>query len=488
MLRFSRAKIVATLGVVLLGLALAVPSMLSREHREALRAYLPSWLPLHAIVLGLDLQGGSHVLLEVDVPDLLRTQTVQLRDDVRRALRETGVGLEGGIQLLPRGVQVRVTDPAGRARLMPKVRELTQPVSNPILGQTGASTLTVTESPDGLIQLSFTEQGVTERVRRAVDQAIEVLRRRVDALGTTEPNIQRQGTDRILVQVPGLQDPQRLKELLGKTAKLEFRMLAESGATDVDMLPSRDSGGQRVPVERRVIVEGGDLTDAQPGFDQRTNEPIVNFRFNLRGAQKFGQATTENVGRPLAIVLDNEVISAPRILQPITGGSGQISGRFTVQQANDLAVLLRAGALPAKLTIVEERTVGPGLGADSIRAGAIATLVGFVLVIIFMVLAYGLFGFFANVALLANVIMIFGLMSAMGATLTLPGIAGIVLTVGMAVDSNVLIYERVREEQHIGRSAASSLDAGFARALTTIVDANLTTLIAAAVLFFMGTG
>src|SRR5215207_833770 len=488
MLRFSRAKIVATLGVVLLGLALAVPSMLSREHREALQARLPSWIPLHAIVLGLDLQGGSHVLLEVDVPDLLRTQSIQLRDDVRRALRETGVGLEGGIQLLPRGVQVRVTDPAGRARLMPKRRELTQPITNPILGQTGANTLSITESPDGLIQLTFSEQGITERIRRAVDQAIEVLRRRVDALGTTEPNIQRQGADRILVQVPGLQDPQRLKDLLGKTAKLEFRMLAEPGATDVDLLPSRDSGGQRVPVDRRVIVEGGDLTDAQPGFDQRTNEPIVNFRFNLRGAQRFGQATTENVGRPLAIVLDNEVISAPRILQPITGGSGQISGRFTVQQANDLAVLLRAGALPAKLTIVEERTVGPGLGADSIRAGAIATLVGFVLVIIFMVLAYGFFGIIATVALIANVIMIFGLMSAMGATLTLPGIAGIVLTVGMAVDSNVLIYERVREEQHIGRSAASSLDAGFARALTTIVDANLTTLIAAAVLFFMGTG
>src|SRR5215217_6613817 len=488
MLRFSRAKIIATLGIVLLGLALAVPSMLSREHREALRAYLPSWLPLHAIVLGLDLQGGSHVLLEVDVADLLRTQSIQLRDDVRRALRETGVGLEGGIQLLPRGVQVRVTDPAGRARLMPKLRELTQPITNPILGQTGANTLTITESPEGLIQLTFSEQGITERIRRAVDQAIEVLRRRVDALGTTEPNIQRQGADRILVQVPGLQDPQRLKDLLGKTAKLEFRMLAEPGATDVDLLPSRDSGGQRVPVDRRVIVEGGDLTDAQPGFDQRTNEPIVNFRFNLRGAQRFGQATTENVGRPLAIVLDNEVISAPRILQPITGGSGQISGRFTVQQANDLSVLLRAGALPAKLTIVEERTVGPGLGRDSIEAGKIATLVATLFVVAFMFATYGLFGFFANIALLVHVGLIFGLMSALQATLTLPGIAGIVLTIGTAVDSNVLIYERIREELHAGRSMISAIQAGFDRAFATIVDSNSTMAIAAIILFFLGSG
>jgi protein-export membrane protein SecD len=493
MLRFTRGKVIAIVAVILFGCLLAVPNLMSGERREAIRQSVPTWVPswlvpTRAIVLGLDLQGGSHVLLEVDVPDLLRTQAVQLRDDVRRVLRETGVGLEGGIQMQPRGVQLRVSDAVGRARLMPKLRELSQPISNPILGQTGANTLAITEAPDGLVQLVFTEQGVTERVRRAIDQVIEVLRRRVDALGTTEPNIQRQGADRVLVQVPGLQDPQRLKELLGRTAKLEFRMLAQPGATDVDLLPSRDNEGQRVPVERRVIVEGGDLTDASPGFDQRTNEPIVNFRFNLRGAQRFGQATTENVGRALAIVLDNDVISAPRILQPITGGSGQISGRFTVQQANDLAVLLRAGALPAKLTIVEERTVGPGLGQDSIRAGVIASIVGTLATAAFMVAAYGFFGVLATFALIVNVVLILGLMSALGATLTLPGIAGLVLTIGMAVDSNVLIYERVREEQRLGRSAASSLDAGFARALATIIDANLTTFIAAFILFFMGTG
>ena len=492
MLRFSNTKIAATLGIVLIGLLLALPSMLTREQREGLQNSIPSWLPswivpTRAIVLGLDLQGGSHVLLEVDAADLIRARVVQLRDDVRRVLRETRVAPQGGIQIVGRGVQIRVPDAAERERLLPKLRELSQPIGNAVLGTTSGRDIDVAENGE-LIQLSYTEAGLNDRVRRAVDQAIEVLRRRVDALGTTEPNIQRQGADRILVQVPGLQDPQRLKEILGKTAKLEFRLMADPGATDVEQLPSRDAGGARVPVERRVIVEGGDLTDASPGFDQRTNEPIVNFKFNIRGAQRFGQVTTENVGKPLAIVLDNEVISAPRILQPITGGQGQISGRFTVQQANDLAVLLRAGALPAKLTIVEERTVGPGLGADSIAAGKLATYVAAAFVILFMFATYGVFGLFANIALLVHVGLIFGLMSVLQATLTLPGIAGIVLTIGTAVDSNVLIYERIREELHAGRSMISSIQAGFDRAFATIVDSNSTMAIAAVILFFLGSG
>jgi SecD/SecF fusion protein len=439
-------------------------------------------------VLGLDLQGGSHVLLEVDVPDLVRTQATQLRDDVRRILRETRVAPQGGIQLSPRGVQLRVTDPADREKVLPRIRELAQPISNSIIGQTGNFDLAITEQPDGLIQLAYTDAGVNERVRRAIEQAIEVLRRRVDALGTTEPNIQRQGADRILVQVPGLQDPQRLKDILGKTAKLEFRLVADQAGGDVELLPSKDNNGQRIPVERRIIVEGGDLIDAQPAFDQRTNQPIVNFRFNIRGAQRFGQTTTENVGRPLAIVLDNEVISSPVIQSPITGGSGQISGQFTVKQVNDLAVLLRAGALPAKLTIVEERTVGPGLGEDSIEAGKLALWVGTALVAAFMVASYGFLGAIAVVAVVINVGMIFGILSVLGATLTLPGIAGILLTIGMAVDSNVIIYERIREESRLGRSAISSLNEGFVRALGTIIDANFTTLLAAGILFFLGTG
>ncbi|MGO4571428.1 protein translocase subunit SecD [Microvirga sp. 2TAF3] len=493
MLRFSKSKIIATMAVIIIGLLLAVPSLMGREHREAFQNSLPGWvpswlIPSRAVVLGLDLQGGSHVLLEVDVPDLLRTQSTQLRDDVRRVLREARVSPQGGIQLNQRGVQIRVPDAAERDRVLPRLRELSQPIGNAVLGQGGNRDIDITTTPDGLITLAYTDAGINEKVRRAVDQSIEVIRKRIDFGGTTEPSIQRQGTDRVLVQVPGLQDPQRLKELLGRTAKLEFRMLGQQGAADVDMLPMRDAGGQKVPVERRVIVEGGDLVDAQPAFDSRTNEPIVNFRFNIRGAQRFGQATTENIGRALAIVLDNEVISAPTIQSAITGGSGQISGRFTVQQAQDLAVLLRAGALPAKLTVVEERTVGPGLGHDSIEAGKLATYVAAVFVVIFMFATYGLFGLFANIALLVHVGLIFGLMSVLEATLTLPGIAGIVLTIGTAVDSNVLIYERIREEAHSGRSIPSAIQAGFERAFATIVDSNSTMAIAAVILFFLGSG
>jgi preprotein translocase subunit SecD len=310
--------------------------------------------------------------------------------------------------------------------------------------------------------------------------------------------IQRQGTDRILVQVPGLQDPTRLKELLGKTAKMEFRMVdtsvppdqAQQGnlPPDVELLMSASAPKVPYVVKKQVLVSGGDLTDAQPGFDSRTGEPVVNFKFNSTGSRKFAQATTENVGQPFAIVLDNEVISAPVIREPITAGQGQISGNFTVQSANDLAILLRAGALPAPLTVIEERTVGPGLGQDSIEKGKLAAYVGAIMVVVFMLLTYRLFGLFANIAVIINVAMIFGLLSLLNATLTLPGIAGIVLTVGIAVDSNVLIYERIREELRGGRTAISAIDAGFKRALATILDSNITTFIAAAVLFYIGTG
>jgi len=298
--------------------------------------------------------------------------------------------------------------------------------------------------------------------------------------------------------VPGLQDPTRLKELLGKTAKLDFRMVdvsmpAEQAAQgrlppDDEILYSATQPKTPYLVEKRILVSGGDLTDAQPGFDQRTSEPIVSFRFNTSGARKFAQVTQENVGKPFAIVLDNQVISAPVIREPILGGSGQISGSFTVESANDLAILLRAGALPAPLTIIEERTVGPGLGQDSIAKGKISSYVGAAMVIVFMLATYGLFGLFANIAVAINVAMIFGVLSLLNATLTLPGIAGIVLTVGIAVDSNVLIYERIREEVRGGRTPINAIDAGFSRALATILDSNITTFIAAAVLFYIGTG
>jgi len=493
MLRFSRTKIVTTLAVILLGLSLAIPSFFSPEQRRGFIAGLPSWVPhwivpTRAIVLGLDLQGGSQLLLEVDQAELSGSMVKGLRDDVRRILQQEGVRAEGGIQTLRRGVQVRIPDAAGRAKALPKLRELAQPIQNPLVGTTGGSTLDVAEQPDGTVGLTFTDAGLTERTRRAVSQGIEVIRRRLDSTGTLEPSIQQQGADRILIQVPGEQDPARLEALLGSTAKLEFRMMADSPTGDVDMLTNKDEGGQKVPVERRVMADGGDLTDAQPAFDQQTHEPMVSFKFNLRGAQRFGQATSENVGRRMAIVLDGVVQSAPVIRSAITGGSGQITGSFTVQQANDLSVLLRAGALPAKFTVVERRVVGPGLGKDSIEAGKLATLVAAALVVCFMFATYGTFGFIANIALAVHVGLILGLMSVLEATMTLPGIAGIVLTIGTAVDSNVLIYERMREEARAGRSLVSALQAGFDRAFATIIDSNSTMAIAAVLLFFMGSG
>ncbi len=494
MLRYSRAKISAVLLLVFAGIFYAAPSLLSPETRTAIYqatpGFIPSWLvPHQAIVLGLDLQGGSHVLLEVDSGAVLKTQIATLRDDMRRILRDEKVALAGGLALLPRGVSVRIADETERKRVLPKFKELASPAAA-FIGGAGKASIELVEDADGLITLGITETGVTEKIRKAIDQAIEVLRRRIDALGTTEPNIQRQGVDRILVQVPGLQDPKRLKDILGTTAQLEFRMVAEAGSasSESEMLPQAEPNLPPLPIEKRVIVQGEDLIDAQPGFDQRTSEPIVNFKFNIRGAQRFGQATTESVGRALAIVLDKKVISAPRIQSAITGGQGQISGRFTVEAANNLAILLRAGALPAPLTIVEERTVGPGLGQDSINAGKIAAYVASLLVVGFMFVTYGLFGLFANIALAIHVILIFAMMSLIGTTLTLPGIAGIVLTIGTAVDSNVLIYERIREEARQGRSIIASLDAGFTRAFATIIDSNVTMFIAAAILFFLGSG
>jgi preprotein translocase subunit SecD len=487
MLRFSTWKFFAIVAMTLAAVLVVAPSMLSPAHYEALKARLPSWLVPPTIVLGLDLQGGSHVMLEVDQADLVSTQVKNLRDDVRRILREEKVAITGGIGATPRGVQLRVADAADREKILPKLRLLRNSFSNNLGGQ---PPLEVESTPEGLIRVTVTDAGVRDKSRKAVEQSIEVIRRRVDALGTREPSIQRQGDDRVLVQVPGLQDPQTLKEILGQTAKLEFRLVAEPGQnpSEVEELEQVEGEG-KLPIEKQVMVQGEDLTDAQPGFDQqRSGEPVVNFRFNIRGAQKFGDVTSKNVGRLFAIVLDNKVISAPRILTPITGGSGQISGHFTVEQANNLSILLRAGALPAKLNIVEERTVGPGLGQDSIDAGKRAAYVGAGLVVIYMLITYGVFGVFANLALFVHIAFIFAGLVLLGSTLTLPGIAGIVLTIGMAVDSNVLIYERIREENHAGRSIIASLDAGFNRAFATIVDSNVTMFVAAAILYVLGSG
>ena len=490
MLHFSRLKAAATLVTAFLICLFAVPNFFSDD---VVRSW-PQWAQRH-IVLGLDLQGGSHILLEVDTAAVRKEQSQALLDDVRRVLREARVGYTG-LAVRGNSVELRLREGTDRQQAMSKLNELSRPLSG-ILGTTGQRSLEITEGPGGVVRLTPTEPAVLERVRGAVEQSIQIIERRVNELGTVEPLIQRQGVDRILVQVPGLQDPTRLKELLGKTAKLDFRLVdlsipaEQAQRTGVPQDSELLFGSkQREPyvIKRQVAVSGADLTDAQPGFDQQTSEPIVTFRFNSNGARRFAQISQENVGKPFAIVLDNEVISAPVIREAILGGSGQISGDFTVQEANDLAILLRAGALPAPLTIIEERTVGPGLGQDSIEQGKIASYVGSALVIIFMFLTYGLFGLFANVAVVINVAMIFGILSLLNATLTLPGIAGIVLTVGIAVDSNVLIYERIREEVRAGRTAINAIDAGFSRALATILDSNITTFIAAAVLFFIGTG
>src|ERR1700712_4087191 len=448
MLYFSRWKALSIILIALVVCLCAVPNFFP----EAKVKTWPVWAQRH-LVLGLDLQGGSHLLFAVDPESVKKSKLEQVRDDVRRALRDAKIGYTG-LATKPDSVEVRVKD-TDLQNALTKLRELSQPLGG-LLGSSGQRGLDVSDAGGGLIRLTVPQGAITERIRQVIEQSIQIVERRVNELGTVEPLIQRQGSDRILVQIPGLQDPQRVIELVGETAQMDLRMgdftvspahaVAGRVPPDSEVLPSAEAGRGPSVIKKQVLVSGGDLTDAQPGFDQRSNEPIVSFRFNSSGSRKFAQGTTENVGQPFAIVLDNEVISAPVTREPITGGSGQISGSFTVQQANDLSILLRAGALPAPLTIIEERTVGPGLGQDSIEKGELAAYVGSILVIVFMLLTYRLFGVFANIAVAINVAMIFGVLSLLNATLTLPGIAGIVLTVGIAVDSNVLIYERIREE------------------------------------------
>ncbi len=491
-MRIPTWKRVLVAAVLLVALLALVPNVLDRATLER----LPGFLPRNHIVLGLDLQGGSQLLLEVDSKAVVRDRLEQLVGEVRAALRSAQIGYRGlGVQ--GEAVVLTLTDPATLDRALAELAKL-----NPLLPAAGfgAGTtreLEITGERDGRIRIALTERAREDRVSAAVGQALEVVRRRIDELGTREAAIQRQGTDRILVEVPGLRDPEGIKRLLGKTARLTFHMVALDvdpaevragrGPAGVMVVESAERGGPREWVlYRQVELSGENLVDAQPTF--QNNEPVVSFRFDTQGARKFARITQENVGKLFAIVLDDKVISAPRIREPILGGSGIISGSFITETANELAVLLRAGALPAPLTIIEERTVGPGLGADSIRAGAVAAVVALVLVVSFMGLYYGIFGLIADLALLLNLVLILAAMSLLGATLTLPGIAGIVLTMGMAVDSNVLIFERIHEELKVGRTPLSALETGFDEALRAIVDANLTTLIAGAVLFEFGTG
>jgi preprotein translocase subunit SecD len=485
MVYFAKWKIVLVLAICGLGFVFAAPNFLSPQQAEA----LPSWLPHKQISLGLDLQGGSHLLLEVEVEAVVRERLEALVDSVRTALRKARIRYRG-LGAVGQGVAVTIIEPARQE----EARSLLKPLD----------TDTTLEATDGgRFTLTLTETALRDRKAAAVAQSIEIVRRRIDETGVREPTIQRQGDDRILVQLPGVDDPERVKRLLGKTAKMTFHLVdnkttvSEALAGRVPpgskLLPSAEDVGadgraRPVLVRKRVMVSGENLTQAQQGADGRTGEPVVVFRFDSVGAKRFGDVTSKNVGRPFAIVLDGKVISSPVIREAILGGSGQISGNFTFQSAQDLALLLRAGALPAPLTILEERTVGPGLGADSIAAGKVASIIGMVMVVIFMVVIYGLFGMMADVALAVNIVLIFAVLSVLQATLTLPGIAGIVLTIGMAVDANVLVFERIREEVRAGRTPISAIDAGYSRAMTTIIDANVTTLIAAVLLYSFGSG
>jgi SecD/SecF fusion protein len=461
----------------------------------------PNWLPKRQISLGLDLRGGAHLLLEVDTGVVLRERLEAVVEGARNELRQARIGYTNLGVSGSNGVALRLRDPAQAEQARQLLAKLGNPVQSTAgLGFGAAQTdLQINVAADGQIRMTLSEAALQERARSAVTQSIEIVRRRIDQTGVAEPTIQRQGNDRILVQLPGVDDPERIKRLLGTTAKLTFRMVdtnadpnmpAPAGTEILEGDKPRvpNAPAERFVVKRKVEVAGDNLVDAQAGYDQRSGQPIVSFRFDTVGGKRFAEITQQSVGLPFAIVLDNKVLSAPVIREPILGGSGQISGNFSVTEANDLAVLLRAGALPAPLKVVEERTVGPDLGEDSIRAGLISVAVAACLVVVYMVLAYGLFGLFADVALLVNLVMTLAAMSLLQATLTLPGIAGLLLTLGMSVDANVLINERIREETKLGKSPIAAMSAGFSRAFSTIFDANVTTLIKMALLYALGSG
>jgi len=480
MLDFPKWKIAIIFFISCFGILFALPNLFSDEFLEE----VPDWLPTKKINLGLDLQGGSHLLLDVNINSVFSERLESVEDMVRNSLRKDRIGYKG-LNTKKSSVSFRLRKP-----------EIASEVVG-LLQKANANLLINCE--EGKCEASFTDQAKEEIRVSVLEQSVEIIRRRIDELGTREPTIQRQGVNRILVQLPGVKNPERIKELLGKTAKLTFHLLDPATRLDADkrhipagamLLPSADPSDaeKEYVVRKKVMVGGSHLENAQASMDSGTSQWVVSFKFDSIGARKFGKVTADNVNKRLAVVLDGKVITAPVVRQAILGGVGQIQGRFNAQSANDLAILLRAGALPAPITILEERTVGPSLGQDSIDSGKAACIIALAAVIVFMLIVYGLFGFIANFALLINLALIFGFLSLLQATLTLPGIAGIVLTVGMAVDANVLVFERIREETRSGRTPINAMDSGYRNALTTIVDANVTTLIAALLLFEFGSG
>ncbi len=505
-------KRVLILGVVAIGLLWAAPNLFYSRveaHNDALAASekagfvtpeqqaaidgWPSWMPDGLVNLGLDLRGGAHLLAEVHTDDVYKARMDSLWPELRRGLADQR-DIVGAVRRVPGPddeLHVEIENPDQMAKAV----EIARGLATPVVTLTGAGQLDLDISASGkvlTVKLSDAEKAAADD--RTIQQSLEIVRRRVDEVGTREPTIQRQGADRILIQVPGIGSAAELKALIGTTAKLTFNPVvgrttdanARPGVGNV-LLPSQDEPGVYFIIENTPVVTGEELTNAQPAFDQNS-QPAVNFTFNPSGARKFGAYTAANIGQPFAIILDNEVISAPVIRDAITTGSGQISGSMDVAGSTQLAVLLRAGALPAELTFLEERTIGPELGQDSIDAGKLGSIVAIVAVVAYIVASYGLFGVFASVAVIVNVILLLAVMSAIGATLTLPGIAGIVLTVGTAVDANVIIYERIREELRKGKRVANSIDTGFQEAMSAIIDANVTTFIAGLVMFFIGSG
>lgn len=471
MYKLSKSRVFLILAVCAAGIFFAIPNMLKDK------TSLPKWW--QPVNLGLDLQGGSNLLLQVNMDDVLKERMSTIEDSVRQILRDNRIRYKN-LKADDTAVTVEIDNATSRASAITKFSKIDDGIE-------------ASEGEDGIITIKYSDFALNMLKAKVVEQSIEIVRRRIDELGTKEPVIQGQGSDRIVVQLPGLQNPEAVKVLLGKTAKMSFHMV-DSRSTAVDarrgMLSSSSrlvsgDGGTYV-ISRKPVVSGENLVDAQVAYQD--GQPVVSFKFNTLGGKKFGEATKNNIGERLAIVLDNEVISAPTIQSAILGGSGVITGNFDVKSANDLALLLRSGALPAPLEVLEERTVGAGLGADSIKAGVFASIIGLIAVVLFMLAAYGLFGLFTTITVFTNLFLMLGILSLMGATLTLPGIAGVILTIGMAVDANVLIFERMREEVKHGRNTRDAADAGFTEAWRTILDSNLTTLVAAFVLFYFGTG
>lgn len=477
MLSFDRWKVILTLFLCIAGIAYAVPNALPPQQLAWVQQHMPEWLPNKTVNLGLDLRGGAHLLLEADVGQYIKDQMEGMVDQARKDMREKQIQYQN-LAVKPDGISFHLLDPAkDREAALNILRDMDRNAA-------------VSIADNGTVTMKLDDKALNDIKNKVISQSIEIVRRRVDESGTKEPVIQQQGSDRIVVQLPGVDNPEHIKALLQTTAKMTFHLLDETAVKEgltSRKLPMRNSPDRSVIIKTRIMVNGDKLTDARAAFDQNGN-PVVSFKFDSVGAKQFCDVTRENVDHPFAIVLDKEVISAPVIREPICGGQGQISGGFDTAGANDLALLLRAGALPVTLKFVEERTVGPSLGSDSISAGKTAGIYAFICVFIVMSASYGLFGFYANIALALNMVLILAVLSILQATLTLPGIAGIILTIGIAVDANVLVYERIREELRQGRTVMSAIDKGYQHARHTIIDANVTTLIVAIILFSFGTG